>query len=100
MKAEKNNKLEASNTRKQEMQKLEIQRKRNEKPSDLEQVGSSTVSLLKRERTSSILRLLLWCKSSKMLASCPGCLAPTWPGYEAKKTWMNSRKQSPHQVCN
>ena len=57
MKVEKNNKLEASNTRKQEMQKLEIQRKRNEKPSDLEQVGSSIVSLLKRERT--FLRFLL-----------------------------------------
>ena len=88
MKVEKNNKLEASNTRKQEMQKLEIQRKRNEKPSDLEQVGSSIVSLLKRER--AFLRFLLWYKSSKMLASYPGCLEkrtfPTWPGYEANKT--------------
>ena len=47
MKAEKEKKMEASNTRKREMQKLEIQRKRNEKPSDLEQVGSSIVGLLK-----------------------------------------------------
>ena len=47
MKAEKEKKMEASSTRKREMQKLEIQRKRNEKPSDLEQVGSSIVGLLK-----------------------------------------------------
>ena len=47
MKVEKEKKMEASNTRKREMQKLEIQRKRNEKPSDLEQVGSSIVGLLK-----------------------------------------------------
>ena len=47
MKAEKEKKMEGSNTRKREMQKLEIQRKRNEKPSDLEQVGSSIVGLLK-----------------------------------------------------
>jgi len=39
LKAEKNAKLEASNTRKHEMQELEVQRKRSEKPSDLEQVG-------------------------------------------------------------
>ena len=53
MKMEKDKKMEASNTRKQEMQKLEIQRKRNEKPSDLEQVhvGSSIVSLLKLKRS-------------------------------------------------
>lgn len=38
VKAKKNFRLEASNTRKSEMQQLEIQRKKNEKPSDLEQV--------------------------------------------------------------
>ena len=38
MKTKKNSRLEASNTRKSEMQELEIQRKKNEKPSDLEQV--------------------------------------------------------------
>ena len=37
-KSEKNARLEASNTRKREMQELEIERKKNEKPSDLEQV--------------------------------------------------------------
>ena len=39
VKAEKHARMEASNTRKSEMQELEIQRKKNEKPSDLEQVG-------------------------------------------------------------
>lgn len=34
-----NARLEASNARKTEMQALEIQRKKNEKPSDLEQVS-------------------------------------------------------------
>lgn len=37
-KALKNSKMEASNSRKTKMQELEIQRKKNEKPSDLEQV--------------------------------------------------------------
>lgn len=57
MKMEKDKKMEASNTRKQEMQKLEIQRKRNEKPSDLEQVhvGSSIVSLLNLKRSFFII---------------------------------------------
>ena len=36
--AGRNARLEASNARKTEMQALEIQRKKNEKPSDLEQV--------------------------------------------------------------
>ena len=36
--ANRNTRLEASNARKTEMQSLEIQRKKNEKPSDLEQV--------------------------------------------------------------
>ena len=36
--AVRNARLEASNARKTEMQALEIQRKKNEKPSDLEQV--------------------------------------------------------------
>ena len=39
IKAEKNTRLEAANTRKVEMQELEILRKKNEKPSDLEQVS-------------------------------------------------------------
>ena len=39
MKAEKNARMEASNARKSEMQELEIQRKKYEKPSDLEQVS-------------------------------------------------------------
>lgn len=38
MKTEKTERLEASNTRKREMQELEQQRRCNEKPSDLEQV--------------------------------------------------------------
>ena len=38
IKAKKNYRLEASNARKNEMQQLEVQRKKNEKPSDLEQV--------------------------------------------------------------
>lgn len=42
-KAAKNSKLDASNARKSEMQELEIQRKKNEKPSDLEQVCSPVV---------------------------------------------------------
>ena len=46
LKAEKNAKLEASNTRKHEMQELEVQRKRSEKPSDLEQVGMSYATML------------------------------------------------------
>lgn len=37
--AGRNARLEASNARKSEMQALEIQRKKNEKPSDLEQVS-------------------------------------------------------------
>ena len=37
--AGRNARLEASNSRKTEMQALEIQRKKNEKPSDLEQVS-------------------------------------------------------------
>ena len=38
--AGRNARLEASNSRKMEMQALEMQRKKNEKPSDLEQVSS------------------------------------------------------------
>ena len=40
MKATKNSRMEASNARKTEMQELEIRRKKNEKPSDLEQVSN------------------------------------------------------------
>lgn len=39
-KQEKNTRMAASMSRKKEMQELELSRKRNEKPSDLEQVGS------------------------------------------------------------
>ena len=39
MKAEKTERLEASNARKKEMQELEMKRRLSEKPSDLEQVG-------------------------------------------------------------
>jgi len=45
-KQDKNARLEASMARKKEMQELELSRKRNEKPSDLEEVsvsGHSTV---------------------------------------------------------
>lgn len=38
VKAEKTERLEASNTRKKEMQELEMRRRLSEKPSDLEQV--------------------------------------------------------------
>ena len=38
-KLEKTARLDAANARKREMQELEAQRKKNEKPSDLEQVG-------------------------------------------------------------
>ena len=38
MKAEKEERLGASNTRKKDMNELEMRRKQNEKPSDLEQV--------------------------------------------------------------
>lgn len=41
IKAEKNKKLDSLNARKSEMQQHEITRKRNEKPSDLEQVRNS-----------------------------------------------------------
>ena len=41
LKSEKLAKLDASNSRKREMQELEAQRKKNEKPSDLDQVGSN-----------------------------------------------------------
>lgn len=42
VKAEKTVRLEASNTRKREMQELEVRRKKSEKPSDLEQVGHTS----------------------------------------------------------
>ena len=44
-KEEKNAKLEAVNARKQEMQQLEVTRKKNEKPSDLEQVTMAMVHI-------------------------------------------------------
>lgn len=40
-KAEQNARMEASNDRKKMMQELELIRKKNEKPSDLEQVNDS-----------------------------------------------------------
>ena len=44
-KEEKNAKLEAVNARKHEMQQLEVTRKKNEKPSDLEQVTMAMVQI-------------------------------------------------------
>lgn len=45
VKENKTTKLDAMNARKQEMQELELTRKRNEKPSDLEQVKTKTINI-------------------------------------------------------
>lgn len=64
MKAEREERLEASSTRKRQMQELEMRRKQNEKPSDLEQVCDIVMnSCLRCARDE----MMVYCAKMKVL---------------------------------